>query len=282
MNLTSDAYLQKCWDKVKSNELLKIHFANWFEMTTQLVDYATARWKEDMITTKAEHEEVLDYGDDEDEDSDAETQEGQLKKSRKRKSAEGDKTSAALAAIRTKRRRRSMGQFGKGNWDKQGWELDESLYLDRKENHNLNIWLNDTIHKNMKRSLISHKDMMDHYLVNTVFGNKMVTTVDAIRMKYSLNEQEVFGISYFVALPGAAKSAYVPRAQNCECVILHTFTNMDFILVIKGEEHFFKVAAKTALVFKTEMQLFKTANETEVQHRYVMVELAKKGSLTKV
>ena len=175
-----------------------------------------------------------------------------------------------------------MGQFGKGNWDKQGWELDESLYLDRKENHNLNIWLNDTIHKNMKRSLISHKDMMDLYSVKTVFGNKMVTTVNAIKMKYSLDEYEVFGISYFVVLPGAPKTAYVPRTQNCECVILHTFTDMDFILVIKGEEHFFKVASKTAFVFKTGMQLFKTGNETKLQHRYVMVELARTGSLTDV
>ena len=282
VNLTSDAYLQKCWDKVKSNELLKIHFANWFEMTTQLVDFATAKWREDMTTTKEEHDEVSDYGDKEDEESDAETQEEQPKKSRKRKSAEGEKTSAALAAIRTKRRRRSLAKFGRGNWDRQGWELDESLYLDRNENHSLNIWLNDTIHGDMKRSLISHKDMMEHYSVNTVFGNKMVTTVDAIKMKYSMKEQDVFGISYFVALPGAAKSAYVPRTQNCECVILHTFTDMDFILVIKGEEHFFKVAAKTALVFKTGMQLFKTGNETEVQHRYVMVELARKGSLTEV
>ena len=121
MNLTLDAYLQKCWNKVKSNELLKIHFANWFEMTTQLVDYATARWKEDMVTNKEEQEEVSDYGDDEDKYLDVETQEGQPKKSGKRKSKEGDKSRAALAAIRTKRRRRSMAKFGRGNWDRQGW-----------------------------------------------------------------------------------------------------------------------------------------------------------------
>ena len=70
--------------------------------------------------------------------------------------------------------------------------------------------------------------------------------------------------------------------ENCENAILHTFTDMDVILVLNGEEHFVKVASKIALVFKTDIQLFKPKNETKNNHRYVIVELAKKGSLQDV
>ena len=49
----SDEYLQKCWSQVKGNELLKIHFATWFEMTGPLVILTTERWKEKEITRRA-------------------------------------------------------------------------------------------------------------------------------------------------------------------------------------------------------------------------------------
>ena len=57
---------------------------------------------------------------------------------------------------------------------------------------------------------------------------------------------------------------------------------MDFILSVAGGKHYFKVPAKTGLIFKATMTLVTVANHTDVQHRYVTVELTKKGSLTDV
>ena len=284
MKVNSDEYMQECWNKVKSNEVLRVHFLNWFQMTTQLVGLTTARGKKDPDGKKEEQEEISDwdYGEDEDGDSDLETQEGLLGKSGKRNSAEGDKSAAALASIRTKRRRRSIAKFGKGDWAKKGWELDVTDYLNRKENHSLNLWLNNSVHGDMMKTLFSHKDMMKHFTADSEFGNKLISTVAAIKMKYSLDKQDVFGVSYFVAQPGAARSQYVPRMENCENVILHSFTDLDVILLLDGEEHFVKVASKTALVFKAEIQLYKSKNETKNNHRYVIVELAKKGSVQEV
>ena len=274
--------MQECWNKVKSNELLKAHFVNWFQMTTQLAGLTTARWKNEEAIKNDEHEDSSEYDYGEDEDSDAETQEGPSGKSGKRKSTEGDKSAAALAVIRTKRRKSSIAKFGRGDWAKEGWEIDGTEYLDRGDNHGLNVWLNNSVHLDMMKKLFSHKDMTDQYTVKSGFGNKLISTVNAIKMKYSLHKQEVFGISYFVAQPGATKSQYVPRTENCEIAILHSFTNLDVILVLNGEEHFVKVKSKTALVFKTEIQLFKSKNETKNNHRYVIVELARKGSLAEV
>ena len=175
-----------------------------------------------------------------------------------------------------------IAKFETRDWATKGWELDVTDYLDRSENHSLNVWLNDSVHCEMMKTLFLHKDMREHFTVKSVFGSKLVSTVDAIKLKYFLSKQEVFGISYFVAQPGAAKSQYVPRMENCENAILHTFTDLDVILVLNGEEHFVKVKSKTALVFKTDIQLFKPKNETKNNHRYVIVELAKKGSLQDV
>ena len=126
-DLTSYDYLQKCWSQIKGNELLKIHFASWFEMTGPLVLLATERWKEKENTVKSknelEDETDMDYGDDEDEDTEVETQDGQTQKLCKRKVEvkEGERTKAALAAERAKKRRRLIEKYGRDNLKEQGW-----------------------------------------------------------------------------------------------------------------------------------------------------------------
>ena len=56
--------------------------------------------------------------------------------------------------------------------------MDDSVYLEVDENHTMNTWFNDTIHGEMKQSLFSSKDMREFYTVNTVFGSKMIPTVE--------------------------------------------------------------------------------------------------------
>ena len=57
---------------------------------------------------------------------------------------------------------------------------------------------------------------------------------------------------------------------------------MDVIVKLKAGEHDFKIAARTGLVFKATTKLIIVENNTEVQHRWVMVELAQKGQLNEV
>ena len=87
--LVSDEHLHKCWSQVMGNDLLKIHFATWFEMTRQLVllTKACCMEKEDNKKRKeeSESESDLDYGDDEEEDTGAESQDDQTQKICKRR-----------------------------------------------------------------------------------------------------------------------------------------------------------------------------------------------------
>ena len=112
-----------------------------------------------------------------------------------------------------------------------------------------------------------------------MFGSKMISTVEAMKLKYRLRKEEVFGVYYFVALPGAKELEYKPQNENFEYTFIHTFTEMYFILKLKGGEHYFKVPAKTGLILKAKLKLNIVANNTKVQHRYVTVELAQKSNL---
>ena len=87
---------------------------------------------------------------------------------------------------------------------------------------------------------------------------------------------------YFVALPGAKELEYKPQNENCVYTFIHTFTEMDFILKLEGEEHYFKVPAKTGLILRAKLKLNIVPNNTKVQHRYVTVELARKDNLCEV
>ena len=117
----SDEYLQKCWGKVKEYELLKMHFATWFEMMWPLVVVTTERLKEKGDSAKrkdeSDEESEFDYGDDEDEDSELESQDEETRKIGKRRKSvkDGERTRAALAAERSKRRKRSIEKHGSGN-----------------------------------------------------------------------------------------------------------------------------------------------------------------------
>ena len=47
------------------------------------------------------------------------------------------------------------------------------------------------IHGEMKQLPFLSKDMMEFYTVKTVFGSKMISTVEAMKLKYNLRQQEV-------------------------------------------------------------------------------------------
>ena len=259
-----------------------MHFAAWFEMTWPLVVVATESLKEkgDSVKSKDESydESDLDYGDDEDEDTGMESQDDQTRNIYRKRNdiKEGERTKAALAAERSKKRKKSIEKYGSGNLDEQGWELENSIYLDVQENNNLNSWFNETIHREMKQSSFSNKDMMDYYTAKTVFGSKMISTVEAMKLKYRLRQKDVFEIYYNVALPGPKELEYTPHCDNCEYTFIHTFTEMDFILKLKGGDHYFKVPARSGLILIPKLKLTIVENNTKVQHRYVTVEFARK------
>ena len=67
-----------------------------------------------------------------------------------------------------------------------------------------------------------------------------------------------------------------------EYLVLYSFTDMDVIMNLEAGEHYVKIAARTGLILKATIKLIIVENNTEVQHRYVMVELARKGQLNDV
>ena len=61
-----------------------------------------------------------------------------------------------------------------------------------------------------------------------------------------------------------------------------TFTQMDIILKLEEGDHYFKVPARQGLIFTATLNLRIVANKTDMQHRFVMVELARKSQLDDV
>ena len=57
---------------------------------------------------------------------------------------------------------------------------------------------------------------------------------------------------------------------------------MDVILRLEGGDHYFRVQARKGLILKATLNLTIVANKIEIQHRFVMVELARKGQLNNV
>ena len=85
-----------------------------------------------------------------------------------------------------------------------------------------------------------------------------------------------------MALPGAEESTYKLHHNNSEYVFMLTFTQMDVILKLEEGDHYFIVPARRGLIFKANLNLCIVANKTDMQHRFVMVELARKSQLDEV
>ena len=92
--------------------------------------------------------------------------------------------------------------------------MDTNTYLDVQENNDLNSWFNDTVHREMKKSLFSSKDMREFYVEKTGFGNKMISTVEAMKRKFRLRQEDAAEIYYWVALPGTKDQEHTPQSDN--------------------------------------------------------------------
>ena len=133
----------------------------------------------------------------------------------------------------------------------------------------------------MKKHVLSSKNMWEHYGQKSQFGNKMMSTVESMKSKFRLRHEEVAEIYYWLALPGTERQDYKPQCDRCEYTFIHTFTEMDFILKLAKGDHYFKVPARSGLLITKNMRLITVENNTRKQHRYVTVELAKKGKSEK-
>ena len=250
-DLISEEYFNKCWNQMKGNKLLKVHFATWYEMTAPLVFFSTKHEQErgEEESDAEGSEDALETDDEEadGEDSDMESQDAVTRKICKRRPRKkgGVRTKAALATERTKRRKRSLERYGSGDLRGEGWQLNEDIYLVKDENHAINNWLNvEQINAKLRKSSYSSTDMKDYLNASNPFGGKMIQTLAQMKAKFQLEQQEVLEIYYYMASTGAQESKYELRHNDSEYVFMLTFTQMDVILELGEGNHYFIIPAR--------------------------------------
>ena len=272
-DLISEDYLRKCWKQVKENEVLKIQFITWYEMTAPLVFYATEgeKGKGGMIYDKdgLSEDTNSEEGEEDDAESDLASQDDETRHiyKRKHKAKEDARSKASRATIRCKKRKASLDIYGSGNLKEEGWQIDSDIYLDKNENHAINDWLNEEgITGEMGKSLFSCKDMREFYKGTTIFGGKMIQTISRMKIKFNLTDQELLEIVYFLALPEAESYVYKLRNKRSQYLFLHTFTELDVMLKLERGNHYFRVPAKRGLIFESSLELTIVENKTQIRH----------------
>ena len=161
--------------------------------------------------------------------------------------------------------------------------MDENIYLVKDENQAINNWLNvEQIHAKLRKSSYSSTDMKDYLNANTPFGGKMIQALAQMKVKFQLDQQEVLEIYYYMASTGAQESKYELRHNDSEYVFMLTFTQMDVILELTEGDHYFIIPARQGLIFKANLHLRIVENPTDAQHRFVIVELARRSQLEDV
>ena len=287
-DLISEDYLQKCWKQVKENDVLKVQFITWYEMTAPLIFYATKgdQRKGGEIYEK-DSDDVLKVEEEEedDEDSDVASQDEKTRYmcNRKRKAKEDARSKAARATIRCNKRKESLDTHGSGNFKEEGWEIDRDVYMNKDENHAVNDWLNgEGITAEMEKFSFSSRDMKEYYKGTTLFGSRMIQTISRMKMKFNLTEQELLEITYFLALPNAKSHVYKIRNKRSQYLFLHAFTELDVLLKLERGIHYFRVPPKRGLILKSSLELTIVENMTNVRHRFTIVEFARKNNINDV